>query len=368
MPPLTGGYSAAFLFSLKTLSNYSGLFSWQPGTTLSGIEIRLGIGPTDSKLWLRHGNNATGYRYYECASGTFAANSPLVTLVIASGSLVQDVPTVVVNGRERSVTSTGTATGDIEIAGTPSVCFGSRTEGTTFLDGMIYHAAFWNRRISAAEALEWSQYPWSLYQPIRRRVWVSVGASSITGTGTLAAQAATLSGTGTGYSTGTGTLAAQAAALSGSGSVGGIIGTGALVSQYAALAGVGNVSWQATGALAAAAATLSATGASSSTGTGTLTAGSSDVTVNGLVSWDATGTLVAQAADVTASGTSSSTGTGALSSQAATASGAGTSGSTGTGALQAQSASIFGIGFVGILEALVDAFVGFLRGIGRLGR
>lgn len=64
-----------------------------------------------------------------------------------------------------------------------------------------------------------------------------------TGTGALASQASTASGSGTSKSTGTGALTAQAAQVSGTGTVTSVVlGSGALTAQSAQVSGVGQVS------------------------------------------------------------------------------------------------------------------------------
>jgi hypothetical protein len=186
IPPLVGRYTLAFLFSLKTLSNYSGLFSYQPGTTLSGIEIRLGVAPTGSELFWKQGT-VSGYNHFTIASGSFVANSARVALVLASTGYVEDIPTVVLNGSARSVTKVNTNTGAVALSGTPEICFGSRTDGTTFLDGTLFQAVAWNRMLSVDEAIEWCAAPWQIYQPINRRIYFDVGggATARTATGSL---------------------------------------------------------------------------------------------------------------------------------------------------------------------------------------
>jgi len=189
IPALAGNpYTIGFLFSLRTLSQYSGLFSYQPGTTLYGIEVRLGLGVSDSDLWWRQGTNA-GYNYFGVGAGTFAANTADNRLVLSSSGRVEDPVTVILNGRVLTATKAGTTTGNIEYF-TGNICYGSRTEGTTFLDGVIYQSPFWNRRLSIAEAMEWCAYPWSIYQSASRRIYFDLAGGSTARTATLSLEAA----------------------------------------------------------------------------------------------------------------------------------------------------------------------------------
>jgi hypothetical protein len=68
------------------------------------------------------------------------------------------------------------------------------------------------------------------------------GPATITGTGALAAQAATIAGTAERSITGSGALASSAAAIAGTGQIGaGITGSGALTSAAAAVSGTGTI-------------------------------------------------------------------------------------------------------------------------------
>lgn len=151
--------------------------------------------------------------------------------------------------------------------------------------------------------------------------------ATVTGTGALAATAATLSGTGTLTVTGTGATAAAAAALAASGAVI-VTGVGGVASASATLGGAASVTVTGGGTLTAAPAGL----------TGSATVGS---TITG------TGALAAPAAGLTAGGTLTLTGAGTLAAQAATLAGAALATVTGSGALGAGAALLLGAGTVG---------------------
>ena len=127
------------------------------------------------------------------------------------------------------------------------------------------------------------------------------GGAVETGTGALAADAATVAATGTDQSAGTGALLADAASVAGSGTDEST-GTGALLADAATLAGAGADQYIAAGALLASAAIVAGAGTDESTGTGA---------------------LLADAAALVGAGTDESTGTGTLVDSASTMAGAG---------------------------------------------
>jgi hypothetical protein len=172
--------------------------------------------------------------------------------------------------------------------------------------------------------------------------------TSITGTGALSGQAATVDGAGESSSTGTGTVTAQASAIDGAG-VSGSTGTGALSAQAADVTGEGTVGTPAitgTGTLAAAAADVEGAGVSLSAGSGALDVDAASVDGAGASTSIGTGTLAAQASAVDGAGVSESTGMGELVAQAAQVSGSEAETITGTGELVAGAASVEGIGAV----------------------
>lgn len=157
---------------------------------------------------------------------------------------------------------------------------------------------------------------------------------------------------------GTGSPAAQAASLAGVGLVTGLV-LGATIFLYPGEINQNDVrltnplvvasnSIAGSGALVAGNSSTSGVGTSRSTGTGVLVAQSSTIVGVGTVSTPltitGTGALLAQASTLSGAGKSSSTGTGVLLSQGSSLIGVGTGRSTGTGALSDQSASAAGAG------------------------
>ena len=184
---------------------------------------------------------------------------------------------------------------------------------------------------------------------------LAAGAASIAGvgqvvhsaTGALAAGSASISGAGQVTHSGTGSLAAGVATIAGSGQVV-HQGTGALAAGVATVTGAGQVVHQGTGALAAGAAAISGAGTLDHSGTGSLAAGSSTVSGAGQVTHNGTGALAAGASSIAGVGVrvqqGEVIGTGALSAGPASASGVGQLIHQGTGALSAGSATIAGAG------------------------
>ena len=164
------------------------------------------------------------------------------------------------------------------------------------------------------------------------------------GTGTLAAQAASLAGSGTVAATvvsGSGVLAVQAASLVGAASSQSQAAAATLVAQSAVVAGAGTVRSQSTVAvLAAQPAVIAGAGVVSAVATGALAVQPATLAGVGTVWRQASGTLVAGAALVAGAGVSSGIATGALVQQTHSAVGSGTQLSADSGALQARSAII----------------------------
>ncbi len=169
------------------------------------------------------------------------------------------------------------------------------------------------------------------------------GPATITGTGALQADAATIAGTAEREHTATGALAAQAATIAGTAERA-VKGTGALAAQAATVAGTAERAVTGTGALAAAAATIAGTAERVITGTGALA--SAAATVEGTAERSVIGTGALSSQDATIAGTGAVgdviVGSGALEAQAATVEGTAERTVTGTGSLTAQTATVEG--------------------------
>lgn len=174
---------------------------------------------------------------------------------------------------------------------------------------------------------------------------VATAAASVSGGGTLTAQAATLAASGTVVLTGTGALTASTATASGSGAVR-VTGTGATTAAAAAVSGSGTLRATGAGQLAAQPATVGGSGVLALTGAGGLTTATATVAGVGALRVSGAGSPGGQPAAIAGSGTLAATGSGALAATAATLAGAGTvvNGVSGTGSLTAAPATASGSG------------------------
>ena len=121
-----------------------------------------------------------------------------------------------------------------------------------------------------------------------------------------------------------------------------ITASGALVAQAASMSGAAVSGSTATGALSAQAATVDGTAASGSTASGALAAQAAEVDGTAVSGSTASGALAAQAAEVDGTAVSESQATGALVAQSASVAGTAASESVATGALEAQAATLAG--------------------------
>ncbi len=216
----------------------------------------------------------------------------------------------------------------------------------------FYQVRVYREVLSEAKIRDIYENPWA---PIDRRIFIptEVGVPLITGTGTLQAQDASVSGAGDVIAvvTGDGILQAQPAAVSGVGDlISAIEGIGTLQAGDAAVTGAGAIVQDGTGILQAQDAAVVGIGEVGNVrvGTGTLQARDATVFGEGDRASVGTGTLQAQDAAVTGIGEVEglTTGTGTLQAQPASISGQGELTFEGAGALQAQSASVVGAGFL----------------------
>lgn len=168
---------------------------------------------------------------------------------------------------------------------------------------------------------------------------------TVTGSGTPAAQAATVSGTAEREITSSGTPAAQSATVSGTGTVGAVVtGSGAPQAQSATVAGTAEREVTASGTVAAQSATVSGTAEREITSSGTPTAQSATVVGTGQVGniISGSGTPTAQSATVSGTAEREITASGAVAASSATVAGTAERTITGTGTLSASSATVYG--------------------------
>jgi len=169
------------------------------------------------------------------------------------------------------------------------------------------------------------------------------GPATITGTGALQADAATIAGTAERQHTATGALAAQAATIAGTAERT-VTGTGALSASASTVAGTAERVIKGTGALAAAASTVAGTAERSVTGTGALSSAAASIAGTALRTITGTGALSSQSATIVGTGQVGNViaGTGALQAAASTIDGTAEREVKGTGALQSAAAAVDG--------------------------
>ena len=228
-------------------------------------------------------------------------------------------------GYTDGIAETLQASANFADAGNPAVTRVGGVDVTNYgMQGLVSHAFVWNRVLTQPEFRALTRNPNAF---LERKILVPVAGagaapSSITGSGAVQAQAATVSGSGVKENIGSGTPQAQASTASGAG-VKENVGSGAPQAQAATASGAGTKENIGSGTPQAQAATASGVGVKENIGSGTPQAQAATTVGTGNVT--AAGTVV---------------GSGAVQAQDATASGSGLKVVTGSGAVQAQSASI----------------------------
>lgn len=206
------------LCDIDALSGYGALIAKQASsTTYAPYELRLGASSTDSRINFLRAYASSYAQVTPSGSNLVAAGSKLVRIVLACGEGYGPAGAVWVNGSK--TTFAATSGFPAEDNGSSSVWIGRRYDGVTQLDGRIYHIGLLNRAANDADAAEFTERPFSLFEP--RRIWVPVsaggGSYSLTaeqGSYTLTGQAAgLLAGRVLAAAQGSYTLSGQAAAL-----------------------------------------------------------------------------------------------------------------------------------------------------------
>ena len=240
---------------------------------------------------------------------------------------------------------------NVEQAATlPTGWFGG-DPGTTdrTLNGLIYLSGIVRDSWSIPQAIEWTRSPWQIFRKQSRVLYFDLGSGggAITGSGTPAAQSATVAGTATRTITGLGTPSAQSATAAGTAERE-ITGSGAPVSQDATVSGTGSVSAgvSGSGVLSAQSATVAGTSTRTVTASGTPSAQSATVAGTAEREVTGSGTPTAQSATVVGTGQIGNivTGSGAPAAQSATVAGTAEREITSSGAVSAQSSTVAGTG------------------------
>lgn len=201
----------------------------------------------------RDGTSNNLYLFRGNSSGVVITGSPIMALAdgkqhlfiaISSGHLAGATGTLWIDGVKYTGTAAGSDAGTQAAAGVSLRLLLARTSDTAFsADGDYYQHWTWNRALSDAEALAFTENPQRLYQS--RRIWVPVSvASGVTGTfaTTLAAATPTASGTTTIVGTVANTLATVTTSFSGTTTVVGSLGNTLVGATLTATGVVGGVS------------------------------------------------------------------------------------------------------------------------------
>lgn len=177
------------IFDVDALANYNCLISCSTTTTTNGWELRLGNGPTDSRVVItRAGTNYN--QYAASASNLLSAGSKnnFVAITYLSGETTPSAftagPQFNVNGV--SVIGSLLTANPAGPAAAPSapLYLGNRADGVTPLSGAILFAGIWNRALSFTEQEQIRANPWQLFAPPSRRIWIaepSTGVITLTG-------------------------------------------------------------------------------------------------------------------------------------------------------------------------------------------
>lgn len=360
--PVNGtGLTIAAWFDVDTLTNYSAIAAFQQTTTTDGWELRLGGagGVTGSDINFAQ-FNGVGVRAWRSGANRYSAGQRQAYIACSrDGQQIQTAPLIHWGtGSAVASASVGGAVGDMTVPASRELYVGHRYDNVTRLDGAVGMLLIYDRALSAAEldAL-YARGPAALFElAANEPIFIGTaagGPATITGTGALAAGAASVAGTAERELTATGALSSQAAAVAGTGTVSGVVtGTGVLAAQAATVAGTAERELTATGALSAQTAAVAGTAEREITGTGApastaaTMAGTGTVTSPGVHT--GTGALAAQAATMTGAGILARDGTGVLAAGVATINATGIIARDATGALAAQAAAIAGTGTVSV--------------------
>lgn len=193
-----------------------------------------------------------------------------------------------------------------------------------------------------------------------------LSSSGITGSGILLCAASAILGVALSLSTGTGSLSAQAATISGEGTVSTLLvitGEGTLVAQPASISGAGITKSTGTGVLSSQASSLSGVGIGRSTGSGALSAQAATTSGPGSAYWLARSEPYLNEDGVNHYLVEDGSGRYAieevrLKAQSSQLSGAGLSITTGTGALQAGNSTVSGSDASGSFTSMLAPWVG----------
>ena len=180
----TGAMSLLILCDVDALSGYGALIAKQASsTTYAPYELRLGASSTDSRINFLRAYSSSYSQVTPSGSNLVAAGSKLVRIVLACGEGFGPAGAVWVNGSKTTFAATSGIPAEDNGA---SVWIGRRSDGATQLDGRIYHIGLLNRAATDADAAEFTERPFSLFEP--RRIWVpvSAGGSSLDLTETTA--------------------------------------------------------------------------------------------------------------------------------------------------------------------------------------
>lgn len=334
--------TVVFVARINSVDNpWGGIFSkLKSGTS---AQVSMGRSNNSAYLYLEHGSST------DITSPNIAIPTGSVAVHAMSWTTGNNaVSKYYLNGAYQASTtaiSAGTPTG------TGDLLLGSARDASATYDSDVDFFLFakFAGVLSDSAIAELSKNPWQIFRKSPGRIYFfpSAGGGAITGSGTPAAQSATVAGTATRTITGSGTPSAQAATAAGTAERE-ITGSGAPVSQYATVAGTGSVSAgiSGSGVLSAQSATVAGTATRTVTASGTPSAQSATVAGTAEREVTGSGTPSAQSATVVGTGQIGNivTGSGAPAAQSATVAGTAEREITSSGAVSAQSATVAGTG------------------------
>lgn len=179
---LTSAMTIVVIFDLDALANYNCLLSCSSTSSTNGWELRLGFGPTDSRVIATRAGSSFN-QYAASASNLLSAGSKnnFVAVTYPNG-LTTDIttpPTFDVNGTSFSGTL---LTGNPSVAsGVPNapLYVGNRTDGVTPFSGGILFAGLWNRQLSFSELESIRANPWQVFAPPARKYWIAEATTGV---------------------------------------------------------------------------------------------------------------------------------------------------------------------------------------------
>ena len=168
---LASAMTLVVVCDVNTLTNYGALISCENQPDVSGWELRVGNGPTDSVILASRSTSGGYYQYKTGANRINAGSKNNFVAVTYPSALVESTPSFYVNGVAYAAVFVGNTSTGAQLASTLTLDIGARAAGTTQLDGAVLFAGLWNRALAAGEIESLRGNTSQVYLGQSRRIW-----------------------------------------------------------------------------------------------------------------------------------------------------------------------------------------------------